>query len=430
MNFKITHKRILSLLLIFLFLFSTASTSLAVSPYSNNNSINDIINRYSTNDVLYEVTNQHPLYSFANQAEYTLYELSPYGYAILLNETQSLMEACYAIGSTSPINISTDEVVYYGGPGIYCKYEDGQYYNYATNAYLSESESIAVANKEFNAKSIQLQAINILTTRAKPGLPTLPNYIEATVGRSYFANLSDYGHNANGTCTVIAAQMLLNYYDNYSNDAFISAQYEQGSGSSEAFHQLLNNYVYGTGEQGGIFIRNAKQGVTDYLIDQGLHYSLESIHTSQTSAINKIITTLRSGHPAIASMGTNCGADWDHSVLIYSVTYEESDPTSTAVFTMNMGWDTSDQQYREYVASASWFYECGYLVNNGYSHSMNSWTEYDNLFHARSCASCDYVEYARHSVNGNDVLNRCIVCGYSGITGITPQQICDTHIPE
>lgn len=428
---KKLSKHILMLFFIFLFMFSTITTSFAAFPLSDNNSINDIINRYSTNDVVFEVTSQRSLYSFANQVEYTLYELSPYGYAILLNESLSLMEACYAIDSTSPINISSDEVIYYGGPGVYCKYENNQYYNYATNKYLSESESIAVASIEFKARSVQLQAMNTLTTRAKPGLPTLPNYIEATVGRNYFANLSDYGHNANGTCTVIAAQMLLNYYDNYSNDAFISTQYEQGNGSSEAFHQLLNNYVYGTGTQGGIFIRNAKQGINDYLIDQGVHYGLVSMHSSQTNVINKIINTLEAGQPAIASMDTVYGAGWDHTVLIYSVTYEESSPSSTAVFTMNMGWSTYGQPYREYVASASWFYECGYLVNYDYSHIMNSWTEYDDSLHVRCCTSCDYVEYGRHSINGNDVFNKCTICGHSSIPGITPQQqFCDTHIPE
>ncbi len=79
-----------------------------------------VINVYSVHEeTVYTVKKSVPLKSFStNNYEYTLYELQPYGYAILLNETMDLMEACYEPNSSSPFAEEKGNVFFYAGPGI------------------------------------------------------------------------------------------------------------------------------------------------------------------------------------------------------------------------------------------------------------------------------------------------------------------------
>lgn len=188
-------------------------------------------------------------------------------------------------------------------------------------------------------------------------------YSSHSVAYDYFRFLEKFGENESGTCTVLAAAILLGYYDNYVDEDFVPMQYEDGNGTTEAFHQLLNLYVYGTSPLGGILIRDAVPDINAYLTNQMVLATMVSEYTSQTSAINSMINNLASGAPVIASMGIDYGAAYNHTVLIYSVSYYNGDPTGTAAVTMHMGWHDSDDEgpYKAYVATAGWFYECGYL---------------------------------------------------------------------
>ena len=381
----------------------------------------DVINQYRTNqDVEYSIANKKTLKSISSDSyEYTLYELLPYGYAILFNETNSLMEACYSENANAPIDIDNEDDYYYGGPSIYCQKNSIGYLNAFNRQYLDQITLTEIIQNEINAQAYEIEKANnieatantITNVRSIASVAAVQNY---SVEYNYFSNLTDYGTNTQGSCTIIAIAMLLGYYDNFANDKFVNSQYESGSGTNESFHQLLNRYVYGGTSVGGIFIHEASLGIYNYLDSCGISCRLRSTYSSQADAINKAISKLREGHPVVASMGTSQGGLYNHTVLVYRVSYNPSNPTGSAVFTMNMGWHggvVDGQSATAYVASAGWFYECGYVESTCSTHSLTSWRDYNAEYHWQNCSNCNYVCYERHAVSWNQSLGKCTKCG-------------------
>ena len=424
MRKQLTHKHkpafiLLALLLVFSILLPTFATTSALNTQYEVDTITtskicEVINTYSnTNSITYSIINAFPLQSISGGTSYTLYQLSPYGYAILLNETQSLMEACYVRNSVLPVDINSDYTIYYGGPGIYCVKQGNEFYNLANDSVLASAELSEIVQMEDYVQNAQKEyySLNVQTNTTRGNQRSTFTY---SAGYDYFSSLNDFGINENGTCTVIAAQMLLSYYDNYVDDDFIAAQYEEGAGSSEAFHQLLCDYAYGSNAQGGIYIHEAASGITNYLHDRHFHYSLESEYSSRDNAISQIIITLGSGKPVIASMGTHLNAPWNHSVLVYSVNFDSTNPIGSAVLTMNLGTKDGSANQRAYVASASWFYECGYLANNTGTHEMGEWIDLNSIYHIRICDDCSFTEKGLHYESWSIPKQRCTVCPRTG----------------
>lgn len=333
------------------------------------------------------------------------------------------MEACYNENSSSPVNMDTSTTYYYGGPGVYCVIIGNAFYNIFDDTYLTidayqslSASEICAYNYEINSASIVSNSNTSTLAYSKSSSTTKIH----SVGYNYFSNLTQFGENTNGTCTVIAISILLGYYDNYNNDAIIASRYENGNGTTEEFHQLLNNYVYGSAKQGGIFIHNAAPGINKYFTANNLACTLESEYSSQTAMINSAITQLQSGNPIVASMGTSHSAPYDHTVLVYQVQYDSASPSSTAVFTIHMGWNqdtVGSQSATEYLASAGWFYECGYIQNNCTTHSLSSWKDYDSFYHCKYCVNCTYIELESHSPYWDSILGKCSRCKRTGTIG-------------
>lgn len=383
----------------------------------------DVINRYSTNqDIQYSIVGQKSMLGFSGESEYTMYELSPWGYAILLNSTNGLMEACYSENAVAPVDVAATESYYYGGPGIYCVMQGGSLINVVDGSCLTEDMILATLQAEANAKTYEVSRARYEisakdTANTKMTTETTSTVLTHSVQYTYFSNLSEFGTNREDTCTVLAIAMLLGYYDTYVNDYFVDSVYEDDGGTTESFHQLLNDYVYGNSSHEAIYIRKATQGINNYLHDQVLSCQLGAEYSSQHNAISKIIAVLQGGEPVVASMGRRLNALYDHSVLVYKVMYDASNPTGTAVFTMHMGWhsDTAGgQPTEEFVASAGWFYECGYIINNCTSHLLTAWRDYDGTYHCRNCETCTYYELGLHGDSWNSVLGKCTLCGRRG----------------
>lgn len=383
----------------------------------------EVINLYSTHpEIEYDIIASMQLMSFSGEYAYTIYQLSPYGYAILYNATNGLMEANYSEHSTLPVEISSDTLCYYGGPGLYCIWEDDMLLNLFDNAYLDEEVICEIVARENCAQEYELEKAVLLGISQPINSTTNTTSVSTTteshaVQYSYFSNLVKYGLNTKGTCTVIAIAMLLGYYDNYVNDKFVADEYEDGDGTTESFHQLLNSYVYGSGTVGAIKIRNVAAQINNYLADSNLRCTLKSEYSSQSAAIEKIIAMLQAGEPVVASMAVLYGANYNHSVLIYKVVYDSTDPVNTAVVTMNAGWGSGTrdgQSNTEYVASAGWFYECGYIESSCSSHSVTVWRDFNATYHCRNCVYCNYIEYELHSSYWNQILGCCTRCGRTG----------------
>lgn len=414
--FKRSISLILSCVLAFSSLFALSVTADAMDTAN----LTEIINAYSNKDIVYSISAQKPLKSLSScKNEYTLYALSPYGYAILYDATGNLMEACYAEGAEAPIEVSSSEVYYYGGPFVYCTYADGVFTNtydgeVLTAEVLSEASSVEASVKSVQSASLSRSVSNRASTVSTRSLTTY------SVQPSYFSNLTtQFGENLNGTCTVVAAAILFGYYDNYVNDNFVATLYEDGVGTTEEFHQLLNDYVYGASSQEGIYIHDALPGLNSYLNTRNVCAVMNSEYSSKTAAINQIISSLQQGHPVIASMATLYGADWDHTVVIYSTNFDSSDPVGTACFQMHLGWydDGVGRSETEFVASASWFYECGY-INVFDSHNYSPYTSISTSSHQSVCSNCNHRITAFHEMTPWNRTSKhhsrsCTVCSYS-----------------
>lgn len=324
-----------------------------------------VINARSTDkNVSFTVASSVRLKSFATgDFEYTMYTLFPYGYAILYDETAELMEAVFTADAVAPYPVLYGKTFYYSGPGNYVVLENGVYRSLLTEQTLQATNIQAFAALEYEVQSTAVK--HCQTSAALQTLAVSPRYggsIAVSAGWDYFSNLSDFGLNTEGTCTVLAAAILFGYFDEYVNDAFVPSAYEQGNGTSEAFHQHLNDLVYGSNAQGGIFIRDALNALNQYLSSRGVSERLQSEHSFNYNARYKIITELSDGRPVLASASDDLGADWDHTVVVYGAAFDPYYPVETATLEMHTGHHGSTSNYR-FVASIRWFYECGYIVN-------------------------------------------------------------------
>ena len=135
-------KKSLSVIVIFLYLLllypSNASTNIS-EKIINAHSL--IANEYSTHpETEYSIIKSKQLKSFNSNSTYTLYTLHPYGYMILFDRTNSLMEACYDAGIEPPISVDDNNTYYYAGPGNYYQFNNEKFVNVENNKYLLQNQ--------------------------------------------------------------------------------------------------------------------------------------------------------------------------------------------------------------------------------------------------------------------------------------------------
>lgn len=320
--------------------------------------IENIINQFAKGEKdKCTIKNSYRMKSFVNEKEtYTLYVLNPYGYAILYDETNSLMEACYS-NVEWVAELTNENIYYYGGPGRYYVEKQGTYISLLSEVALDD-KSIGIIQQDemvvHRAEKVNALSENIVSkTSAR-----LSSYYE--VNPTYFQNLTEYGTNTNRTCTVLATCILLGYYDRYVNDAFVWNHHRNGKGTNEALHQYLNGKVYGSSTQGGIYIRDALSGINGYFAEKGGIADAYSVYSSQQAAVSMMVNKLQEGYPVIASMGTVYGATRNHTAVIYGIYNTLAGSWTSYTLRMHMGWH-SGTAYNDFYASANWFYECGYF---------------------------------------------------------------------
>ena len=407
---KNTLRTLLALLLLLsLFLVSVSALPAVVSGSETAGTVDAVINAASTESAIrFSADRAVRLKSFSTGGyAYTMYTLLPYGYAILCDETGALMEACYEESALPPYPVAHLKDFYYGGPLNYFILENGVFHELYTQQSLTAADlsSFAALDEQVRGTALRLSCSGTLRT-----LDISPQSESAVyeVQTDYFASLNDFGKNEEGTCTVIAAAILFGYYDIYVNNAFVDTYYRQGNGTNDAFHQLLNSYVYGSQPKGAIFIHEAANGLNRYLSSRNVAARLCSEYAANNSARTKILNELAGGRPVIASMKKSLGAEWNHSVVVYRATFDSANPLGTATLQMHCGW-LDDEPHCAFVASISWFYECGYLTClNGHS---GVWKDNGLYTHIRTCTVCGNAETEAHSAHWNPLLGKCIRCG-------------------
>ncbi len=339
-----------------------------------------VINRHNPDDdVNYTIVSQRALVDF-DGAEYTYYKLAPSGYVILFDETNSLMEGCYDY-ELYPVAKYSSEVLYYGGPGVLCAQEDNQFVNIINGSICDASAVYEIKNVQASVKNESIQALknkNLQIGIQNSSIPTsLQNEttVEYSAGEEYFSELTDFGSNRKGTCTVLAAAILLGYYEEVEGDEFNgyagTNHVTSNGGTTELFHQYLNNYVYGFEPQGGIFMADASIGFNHYLADQGLSKSFE-VFSTKSIAIQKVEETLSGGSPIAVSIGTNHGASMNHSLIAYKIEY---DSLGSATLTCHVGWhypnpDLGVNDVCRFTFPITWVYNSMRIGNSTTVHNL------------------------------------------------------------
>lgn len=373
-----------------------------------------VINAYSTEeDVTYTIANSCKLKSISqNDFAYTYYQLSPYGYAVLLDENNSLMEASYSSKTLLPINIEESLLLYYAMPGLFLKKENDGYKD-TLHGYAFDAKSISTLSKiENNARITQIEKASSIQNRniSTYGFKDpLDNFVTYEVEPDYFETVDEFGTNVNGTCTVVATAILLGYYDNYVNQQYVHDDYEDSIGTNEAFHQLLNDFIYGDSPQGGIYIRDTVNAINRYLSIVGIRANYQSQNGSPSNIASVIVSKIRQNRPIVASTGTHYGATYDHTVVVYGATYNPDYQIGTAVFHVHTGW----HQNTYATWSASWFYELGYISCALNSHGENMyWIPIDDNQHGTVCYCGEHARES-HSEYINPSTGICSKCGWN-----------------
>ena len=340
---------------------------------SANRCVEETVNLLLSSDdqTYYTVDSQILLMSFVNDLPlYTLYRFSPSGYAVFLNETMSFLEGSLEDNEIVD-GISENSICYYGGPCNYYIRNGIKFVSLETGNVLSTQDKAEIAVIESNVHQIERNnAANrsyCLSDEDIVDRGIISPLIEYSVAPNYFSNLTDFGNNTLGTCTVISECILLGYYDVYVDDDYVDSIYRSGNGTNDAFHLYMNGLIYGSGTPGAIYIHNTCSAVNNYLSNQGLSTHLYSTYSSQHAAIYEAETRLSLGHPVIMSMSTTHSALWNHTCVVYGLIYEDGTiPDSTGVFRCHMGWKNATAGYtltqlRSLSLACSWFYECGYI---------------------------------------------------------------------
>ena len=377
---------------------------------TSNAQVEQVINFYAMPyNRTYTIADKKELRSLSGgDVAYTLYSLNPFGYAIFLTETNTLMQACLTPDAQSPIDVEAEEEIYYGGPN--------NYFTKSGNRYEHISENLSFTADEVNLSTLG-EAI-VRTSRVDHQVESAMASTRSVTGTSrtkyalqgYFSNLSNHGENKNETCVVLAASMLIGCYDYYYDDDYVASIYESGNGTSQAFHELLNVYVYGQAQpaDGGTLIIRAAPGINDYLDDRAVdtNFSFEPYYTFYDDLAESIIGHLEDNRPVVVTMfdaGPN--EDWDHGAVVYGVTYNTSDPGNTAVFTAHMGWGSG---YRATLINAAWLYEHGFIECGKSSHAAcKGWLYYSG---AQCYSYCDCGEMLLRYHQADDDGN-CTYCG-------------------
>lgn len=351
----------------------------------------------SDSTVNFSLRSLRQLKNTQSQDAYTLLELNPYGYAVILNGNGMLLEACLTEDSVLPFTAGDETEYRYIGPSQFAYETTLGLVSEQDDTLLTIESLQSIGRFEENLQTIlsASSVAGIAEQSVAPNVPVYQSYIK-TVGGTYFPSLNNLGDNQHGTCVVIAATMLFGYYDANVHPAYVDSMYTvagtatSSAGTTEAFHQLMCNYVYGhsiTGGSNGTSIGVALTGFNNYLGDRSLPISLcfaDDTLYSTHGFYSVIAGMLENDHPVIASFNqTNSdGSRLDHCVAVYGYSYITSSggaelntastvssniDYSTLMFKTHFGWLNSTQSNRERWVSAVWFHQCAYVPDCGAS---------------------------------------------------------------
>jgi hypothetical protein len=404
------------------------------------------------------------LYDFSGTKRYYEIAYEDVGYAIYDTISKEVVE--FAENSISPYHSYVNEKKLFIGPIGHFVSIDGAIVDIRTRTQLSTDEIQFLCLKQAQHDRFLLDKKNDGESNHYTTESLLLNNPPVTysIPRAYyFQNLRKYGSNQLGTCSYIAIQMLLSYYDTFSNDDLISEIYDNPSiiansqsipqhtdspGSLESFHQYLVSFgeeEYGYGL--GMYPEEQRTLLQGYLNSRNFISDFSTFYDEDPEPSSYIVNLIKSaiydGRPVII--------DWsgmrlpgepvsygNHSVVAFEY-------INTYV-TVNTGWNDLNvvNSSFDYVygiidlelsanfpnyLSDNYRLSTGQYVVEGNTHShrhntsmhsdyddylettwQNKYLIYSSNYHRLTCWHDGYV-FQQHSQNFNPDDNPCI-CGY------------------
>lgn len=377
------------LILVFSFSYITAIAG-PVQPSINLQEAEAVINTFSRKTITYSIEDVKCLKSVSDNVgyKYVLYELKPYGYAILTTDNIP-MQICYEESVIPPIAMDDGNTYYYTCPGFAVE-NSGILINCETRQEISQE-------KIDSAKSVERKVNSQIKEREEMRGSLAATSVEAyeVPNAEYFENLFDYGTNSTGnSCTAVAATMILGYYDKYVNDNYVASGYSQttsggSTGTSEAFHSLLCSYIWGNNPIQQITLTSAVAGLNNYLNDQSFsnYFAVSPIAAN----MEYFISTNR---PVIGSLYVENGASSNHAVVAYG----SMSTSSVTVYSIHYGYKDKQSPSNWQILNESLFgdlayiYDCMFTGNHAYEYKYTFSNYHSGNYHyyqkIKHCTMC------------------------------------------
>lgn len=373
------------------------------------------------------INNIRKVYNMDYELAYYCVEASPSGYLIYDINLEDKLE--YSILGESPYLGITGNAIYVG-PGNYFELNGNQLKNIMENTILTttsvnslkETESIIETNKEQYIQEQQTQ-ISPMSSDLNPPYPL--TYV--VDGYWYFQNLVNlYYPNLEGTCGIIALEMVLGYYDSYKNDnVVIESQdyitfddetdpyyFYESPGVNYDFYTTIANInldLYGRKAINGFeSIETLEVYFSEYNpynIEFDYVYSASS--SSQANAL-EVKGCIEEGMPVIVNFyGYYTNGDYiNHAAVAYM--YSNGD-----IF-VNMGH--SNNMTDVSIADFYIYQILGIEILGNHIHSNNYLSRYNNTHHRYICPCGEYYYDEPHTYSYHVATNksyhqsRCEVC--------------------
>ena len=370
-------RRIVCLLLLISLIVTTLSGAIIYAESDSQlQATESYANQIINDGVTYHFTAQIPLKSSTGEVEYSFYSMSPQGF-VIYNEVTARFEelAPYAVGM--PYTSSANGVrkdYYYLGPDNYFYLDDGVYKDCITNEALTtgnlttliqiESVKRSAEASLSTASSSDERTVSYSIARGPIPIIRVVNYY--IPNENYFTSLlgNYFGLNVNGTCTMVASQILLGYYNYYSGlNVFIDSQYCDGYGTTESFHQLMINYIKPSG--GGAFFSEATNGINAYLDTRsGVTVDAHLVTSGHSGVFNVVSRKIREGYPVATAMFSwyNSDCPMNHANITYGYSMIYSNQTGELdgiYYYVHNGWKNSSSNLKSY--NYAWFAHAIYL---------------------------------------------------------------------
>lgn len=318
--------KLLTLLVTICVLFCAIPVSAisAYIPIDNYTYVESLINALTSNK--FTIIDSMVLNQLGGDSSYTLYALSPQGYAIY-NNTEAKIEELSIYSSEIPYLLGSSNNYYYGGPECYYVEKNGSYIDLSTGTILTEDMKSKVIERMRSVKvqrDLQVNSISQYTITPRAGIVGEDYYAY----KEYFESLgNNFGVNTEDTnsCTHIACAILIGFYDDIIDPNYITNNQYKGSdiygnpiGTNEVFHQLLrdNNYIGSSSAN----VQEAAAGLENYFEDYGPEGTIASyMRTNYQTVYNRVCVSIENGRPVVASLfkSTENTAPYNHSVVVY-----------------------------------------------------------------------------------------------------------------